>query len=77
MRKFKGITSNDDANVYVGPEGEIVIGIDNRIRIQDHVTVGGILCAPDGITGPTGPIGNIGYTGPTGVTGADSVITVL
>ena len=31
MRKFRSITSDDNANVYVGPESELVIGDDHLL----------------------------------------------
>jgi hypothetical protein len=41
MRKFRSVTSSTDANLYVGPFGEIVVDNSNQIRLQDNVTAGG------------------------------------
>ena len=46
MRKFRSVTSDDNANLYVGPDNEIVVGDDYLIRVQDNVTVGGIVYNP-------------------------------
>lgn len=43
MRKFRSVTSSVDANVYVGPFGEIVVDDSGKLRIQDNVTAGGTL----------------------------------
>jgi len=50
MRKFRSITSSIDANVYVGPFGEIVVDDSNTLRIQDNVTPGGITFSNQGPT---------------------------
>lgn len=41
MRKFRSITSSTDANVYVGPFGEIVVDDSGMLRIHDNATPGG------------------------------------
>lgn len=41
MRKFRSITSSTDANVYVGPFGEIVVDDSGVLRIHDNTTPGG------------------------------------
>ena len=41
MRKFRSITSSTDANVYVGPFGEIVVDDSGTLRIHDNATPGG------------------------------------
>ena len=46
MRKFRSITSDDNANLYIGPESEIVVDDDYLIRVQDNVTVGGLIYNP-------------------------------
>lgn len=55
MRKFRSITSAIDANVYVGPFGEIVVDDSGQLRIQDNVTAGGHLIAAE--------TGNITFNG--------------
>ena len=57
MRKFRSVTSSTDANLYVGPFGEIVVDDSNQLRIQDNVTAGGHF-----ITASTG---NITFDGST------------
>jgi hypothetical protein len=57
MRKFRSVTSASDANLYVGPFGEIVVDDSGQLRIQDNVTAGGHL-----ITAETG---NIVFNGST------------
>jgi len=41
MRVYTSQTLNTDANAYVGPFGEIVVGADGVLRIADNVTPGG------------------------------------
>lgn len=48
MRKFRSITSAVDANVYVGPFGEIVVDNSGQLRIQDNATAGGHIVAVTG-----------------------------
>ena len=47
MRKFRSITSASDANLYVGPFGEIIVDNSNKLRLQDNVTPGGHLVVAD------------------------------
>jgi hypothetical protein len=47
MRKFRSITSASDANLYIGPFGEIVVDDSGQLRIQDNVTAGGHLVIAD------------------------------
>ena len=47
MRKFRSVTSASDANLYVGPFGEIVVDDAGQLRIQDNVTAGGHLVGSD------------------------------
>jgi hypothetical protein len=68
MRKFRSITSSIDANVYVGPFGEIVVDDSNTLRLQDNVTPGGHLVVPD--------TGNITFTDTTIGTSNNGAITL-
>lgn len=78
MRRFRSITSSVNANLYVGPFGEIVVDNSGVLRIQDNVTPGGITLSVEGPTGPagsngeTGPTGTIGPTGPAGSDGGSA-----
>lgn len=47
MRKFRSVTSASDANLYVGPFGEIVVDDAGQLRIQDNVTAGGHFVVSD------------------------------
>lgn len=51
MRRFRSITSSTDANVYVGPFGELVVDNSGQIRIQDNVTPGGHMLSVAADTG--------------------------
>ncbi len=69
MRKFRSITSASDANLYVGPFGEIVVDNSGQLRIQDNVTAGGHLITTD--------TGAITFSDSTiGTSNISSVITV-
>lgn len=61
MRIFRSTTSDQNANTYVGPFGEIVVGDNGVLLIQNNVTPGGST-----VVGPAGPTGASGVTGPTG-----------
>ncbi len=41
MRIFRSTTLDQDTNVYVGPFGEIVVGDNGVLLIQNNVTPGG------------------------------------
>lgn len=47
MRKFRSIIGSNNANLYVGPFGEIVVDNQLKVRIQDNVTPGGITLTAD------------------------------
>lgn len=69
MRKFRSITSASDANLYVGPFGEIVVDDNGRLRIQDNVTPGGNRVVAD--------TGDITFNGSTiSTTNISNLITV-
>ncbi len=68
MRIFRSTIIDQDANVYVGPFGEIVVADNGTLLIQNNVTPGGSTVL--GGTGPTGPAGNNGSTGPAGNNGS-------
>lgn len=76
MRIFRSTTLDQDANVYVGPFGEIVVGDNGELLIQDNVTPGGVTISAIGPTGPTGSNGDAGPTGPTGLNGDTGPIGV-